>query len=191
MRCKAVWIGFFVTMAFVSITAGLFFVKPAFRGHVIDSPRPLAEISMADDDGNLFHLSQMRGWVVVLFFGYTRCPDQCPLTLANLKQALTLLGDTAQKVQVVLVSTDPAHDSPQVLNRYLNLFNPTFRGITGSPNEMTKIYKNYSVVVLDDGATHSTHTYVIDQSGQLRVTFLPDTSPEDIAHDLNILLSER
>ncbi len=56
---------------------------------------------------------------------------------------------------------------------------------------MAKIYKNYSVVVLDGGATHSTHSYVIDQSGQLRVTFLPDTSPEDIAHDLNILLDER
>ncbi len=69
---------------------------------------------MTDDDGHLFQLSKMRGRVVVLFFGYTRCPDQCPLTLANLKQALEMLGaEAAQKVQVVLVSTDPAHDRPR------------------------------------------------------------------------------
>lgn len=193
MQRKTVLMSLFVATVLVLAIIGMFFIiKPAFHGQVINSPASVADIKMADDDGNPFALSAMRGKVVLLFFGYTRCPDQCPLTLANMKRALEMIGaEAAQKVQVVMVSTDPAYDTPEVLNGYLGKFNPTFRGITGSPDDLATVYKNYNVVVLDGGETHSTFTYVIDQTGQLRLTFLPDTSPDDIAHDLNILLTER
>ena len=74
----------------------------------------------------------MRGKVVLLFFGFTNCVDECPLTMAHIKLALEMLGDGAQDVQVVLVSTDPVRDTPQVLQDFLGKFNPAFLGITGT-----------------------------------------------------------
>jgi protein SCO1/2 len=171
--------------------AGWFFIAAqTFHSHVIDPPRLVADIRMKDEDGQLFELGKTQKKVVLLFFGYTHCPDECPLTLANLKLALEMLGaEAAQKVQVVMVSTDPDRDTPEVLNRYLNKFNADFLGITGSIDEMQKIYDDYNVIVLEGGETHSTFVYVIDSARQLRLTFLPDTMPEDIAHDLRILLA--
>jgi protein SCO1 len=128
--------------------------------------------------------------VILLYFGFVNCPDECPLTMAHIKQALDALGSQAQKVEVVMVSTDPMRDTPQALGNFLGAFNPAFIGIPGSPEELTGIYKNYGVQVLDGGETHSSYTYVIDQKGKLRLTFVPDTQPEDIVADLKILLSQ-
>jgi protein SCO1/2 len=164
--------------------------KPAFHNEVIDPPMAAAEIKMIDHTGKPFQLSSERGKVVLMYFGFVNCPDECPLTMAHIKQALEMLGDQAQNVQVVMISTDPVRDTPEALGNFLGAFNPTFIGIPGTSEELAKIYKDYGVTVLDGGETHSSYTYVIDQNGNLRLTFSPDTQPDDITADLKTLLAQ-
>jgi protein SCO1/2 len=164
--------------------------RPAFHNEVIDPPVAAAEIKMIDHTGKPFQLSNERGKVVLVTFGFVNCPEECPLTMAHIKLALDKLGDQAAKVQVVLVSTDPMRDTPQAMGNFLGAFNSSFVGIPGKPEELAKIYQEYGVVVLDGGETHSSYTYVIDQNGNLRLTFLPDTEPDDIAADLETLLAQ-
>ncbi len=164
--------------------------KPSFKGEVVNPPTPAPEISMLDQNGNPFHLSEMHGKVVLVFFGFTNCVDECPVTMAHIKLALEELGDSAKDVQVVLVSTDPVRDTPQALQDFLGKFDPSYLGVPGSVDELTKVWNDYGVVVLDGGETHSSFTYVIDKSGSLRLNFDPQTTPEDMASDLKILLAE-
>ena len=162
--------------------------KPTFRGGAINPPFPAAEIKLTDHNGQPFALSGQRGNVVLVYFGFTNCPDECPLTMAHVKQALQSIGDSAKNVQVVMVTTDPLRDTPQILKDYMTNFNPTFLGLTGTTEELQKAWKDYGVVVEDGGETHSTFLYVIDPAGNLRETFLPDSEPADIAADVSLLL---
>lgn len=172
------------------ISASCSAFKPAFKGQVVEKLAAAPEISMTDQNGKPFQLSAMRGKVVLVFFGFTNCVDECPLTMAHIKLALESLGSDAKDVQVVLVSTDPVRDTPQALQDYLGKFDPSYIGIPGTVDELTKIWNDYDVVVLDGGETHSSFTYVIDKQGNLQVTFNPESTPEDIASDLKILLAE-
>jgi len=165
--------------------------KPPFRGEMIDPSTPAAEIGLPDQNGKPFWLSDMRGKVVIISFGFTNCVYECPLTMAHIKLALDTLGKNAHNVQVVLVSTDPVRDTPQVLHDYLDKFSPSFAGIPGTVDELKKVWDAYDVTVLDGGETHSSFSYVIDKNGNLRLTFSPDTEPEDIVHDLRMLLAEK
>jgi len=126
-----------------------------------------------------------------LFFGFTNCVEECPLTAAHLKLALETLGTDAQDAQVVLVSTDPVRDTPQMLKDFLGKFNPSFLGVTGTMDELTKTWDAYGIEVLFGGETHSSFTYVIDKAGNLRLKIDAETGPEDIASDLKILLAEK
>lgn len=163
---------------------------PSFKGEMVEPPKPAPEISLTDQNGNPFQLSAMQGKVVLVFFGFTNCVDECPLTMAHIKQALGILGDDAKNVQMVLISTDPVRDTPQVLRDYLKKFDPAYVGISGSVDQLTAVWNDYEVTVLDGGETHSSFTYVVDKHGDLRLTFDPETAPEDIASDLKILLAE-
>lgn len=113
------------------------------------------------------------------------------MTAAHLKLALETLGTDAQDVQVVLVSTDPVRDTPQMLKDFLGKFNPSFLGVTGTMDELTKTWDAYGIEVLFGGETHSSFTYVIDKAGNLRLKIDAETVPEDIASDLKILLAEK
>ncbi len=192
MERKTLWVGISI-LAILLTTAAVLFItrKQSFHGAVIEPPAPAAEINLTDDNGQPFRLSNFRGKVVLLYFGYTNCPNDCPLTMAHLKRALELLGSRAQDVQVVMVTTDPARDTPEAMKQFLGKFNPNFLGLPGTPEELAKVWKDYDVTVLDNGETHSSFTYVIDRNGNIRLTFLPDVLPEDIASDLQILLAEK
>jgi protein SCO1/2 len=161
----------------------------AFHGGVINPAEPAADIQMPDQNGNDFQLSAQRGKVVLVFFGFLNCVDECPLTMAHLSQAMKTLGDRAQDVQVVMVSTDPVRDSSKAMKEYLSNFDPTFLGITGTQDKLQPIWDDYGVVVEDGGETHSAYTYVIDQNGDLRLTFDPEMTSDDIASDLEKLLT--
>jgi len=174
----------------------LFFISacssaPSFRGKLLEPAMPAPAINLADQSGNLFHLSDSKGKVVLIFFGFTNCPDECPLTAAHLKQAVELVGDRAGEVQVVMVSTDPVRDTPQAMGAFLGKFNPSFVGIPGTTESLSQIWNDYGVVVLNGGETHSSFIYVIDQAGNLCLSFTSEMSPEDIASDLKTLLSEQ
>ena len=105
-------------IAVLAIVAGVHIStnKPSFHGAVINPPIPAAEIKLTDSNGGPFALSGLRGKVVILYFGYTNCPDECPLTMAHLKLAMDLLGSQSKKVQVVMVTTDPARDTAQSMS---------------------------------------------------------------------------
>jgi protein SCO1/2 len=163
--------------------------RTAFNGEVVKPSEAAPNIVMTDNNGNDFELGNMHGKVVLLFFGFTNCPDECPATMANLSQAMKILGDRAQDVQVVLVTTDPVRDTPQALGSYLANFNPTFLGITGQMDQLQKIWSDYGVTVMDGGETHSAYTYVIDQNGEMVLLFGTEMTPDQIAADLNALLA--
>ena len=164
--------------------------KPSFKGEVIDPAAAAPEINLTDHNGGPFRLSEMRGKMVLVFFGFTNCVDECPLTAAHLKLTLEMLGEGARDIQVVLVSTDPVRDTPQALQDFLGKFNPTFLGLTGTMDELTQVWDDYGIMVLDGGETHSSFTYVIDNGGNLRLKIDADAAPEDIASDLKVLLAE-
>ncbi len=188
MRLKVLWLLITSALLLSIFVAGC---APKFNGGVIDPPLPAPDIQMADHNGHEFKLSDYRGKLVLVFFGYTNCPDECPATMAHLKLALEALGDKAQNIQVVMVTTDPVRDTPQALKDFLAHFSPTFIGIPGTPEQLEKVWKDYGVTVLNGGETHSSFTYVIDKKGDIRETFTPDTTSDEMASDLKILLKEK
>jgi len=191
MQHKILWWGVALIGVLAIISGYLFFsVKPSFHGAVINPPIPAAEIKLADFNGTPFTLSSLRGKVVILYFGYTNCPDECPLTMAHLKLAMDMLGDKSRDVQVVMISTDPVRDTAQAMKDFLGKFDPSFVGLVGTPDELMKVWKDYGVTVEDGGETHSYFIYMIDQGGNFRETFLPDSLPADMAADTRLLLGE-
>jgi protein SCO1 len=189
MQRKTLLVGVSIIGVLLALTAFLYLTnKPTFRGAVITPPWPAPELKLTDHHGQPFTMSNQRGKVVLLYFGYVNCPDECPLTMAHLKLALESLGDRAKDVQVVMVSTDPVRDTPRALKDFMEHFDPSFLGLTGTPAELQKVWKDYGVTVEAGGETHSTYLYVIDPAGNVRETFLPDTEPKDIAADVGLLL---
>jgi len=191
MQNKVLWWGILLVVTLAIVSVVLFInLKPSFHGAVIDPPIKAADINLTDSNGAPFKLSSLRGKLVLLYFGYTNCPDECPLTMAHLKLAIDNLGARSKDVQVVMVTTDPARDSAQAMKDFLGKFNSNFIGLVGAPDELMKVWKDYGVTVEDGGETHSYFIYMIDQNGNFRETFLPDSLPSDITSDARLLLGE-
>jgi len=203
MNKKTILVGIslFALMALATLAVFMLVTPPSFRGATFGEPYPPApEIELTRSDGSRFQLSQMRDQVVLLFFGYTSCPDVCPTTLAELNRALSQLdeGDAAQ-VTVVFVTVDPDRDTPEQVQEYVSQFNHAFIGLSGSLTELEKIWQGYGVyreIVGDVSAAgyevdHTARVTLIDQHGDMRVTFGLDTPVDDMVHDLKIILSQR
>jgi protein SCO1/2 len=134
--------------------------------------------------------------VVVLYFGYTFCPDVCPTTLTDMKQVMKLLGKKADDVQFIMVSVDPERDTPEKLNEYVTYFDPRFIGLTGTPEEVVTAATPFGVIFEKHEGTAATgylvdHTAtlsVIDKDGRMRLLFPFDADPQDIADDLQHLI---
>jgi len=189
MQRKTLMVGVSIFVVLLALTAFLYLTsKPSFRGAVITPPWSAPEINLTDHNGSPFKMSDQRGKVVLLYFGYVNCPNECPLTMAHLKLALESIGERARNVQVIMVSTDPVRDTPQALKDFMEHFNPAFLGLTGTPAELQRTWKDYGVTVEQGGETHSLYLYVIDPAGNIRETFLPDSEPTDIAKDASLLL---
>jgi protein SCO1/2 len=141
-------------------------------------------------------LSDQRGKFVLLFFGYTSCPDVCPTTMAELKLVVDGLGDAANSAQVVFISVDPEHDTPEKIQKYVEHFNPNFIGLTGSLDELQKIWDGYGIyraVTQTDSAMgytvdHTARVTLVDADGNLRLSYGFQTPVEDIVHDIKLLL---
>ena len=175
----------------ISIVAASCNLMSPLKGNVYSATVPAAEIKLSDHKGQPFKLSNFRGKVVLVFFGFSHCITECPTTMALIRQALQTNGVTTQNVEVVMVSTDPKDDTPQSMKDFMGNFNPSFLGLIGTPDQLAKTWQDYGVAVLDGGETHSSFTYVVDKRGGLRETFSPDMSPDEIASDLKILLAEQ
>jgi protein SCO1/2 len=178
--------------------AGAFPRPYTFHGTQFEPVRPVADFTLTNQDGQPVRLSDYRGKLVVLFFGYTHCPDVCPTTLARLNQVMRALGDEAKAVQVLFVSVDPERDTPAVLKRFLSHFNPTFVGLTGQAEAVAAVNTVFGVYVNQEEVgsaagylvTHTARLYVIDRQGRLVLTYPADAQVEDIVADLKHLLEE-
>jgi protein SCO1/2 len=170
-----------------------------FNGTAYDPVIPAPELRGTNADGTPFDLADLRGQVVMLFFGYTSCPDICPLALSDMKQVEAQLGDKAANTAVVFVSLDPERDTPERLRAYMEAFDPTFIGVSVPQEQLEQITKDFGAysakVVVDPNASaagylieHTGWTYVIDKQGNLRVLFATDTPIADRVEDVGYLV---
>lgn len=156
------------------------------------------DIRLTDHNGKSRSLTDFRGNVVALFFGFTHCPDVCPTTLADMRTVMAGLGEDAARLQVLFVSVDPRRDTPEVLSRYVPSFHPSFVGLTGSPEAVAKVAGDFKIFVREQpGKTPETYTVdhsagmlVFDPAGRLRLFVNHGMVPEKMTSDFKRLLKE-
>ncbi len=155
------------------------------------------DFTLTDQNGIPISLADFRGKVVLLSFGYTHCPDICPTTMLTMQRLLKLLGDEADKVQVLFITLDPERDSPERLRAYMDYFNPGFIAFSGSLDDIGKVAKQYGTrfekeAVNDKGEYSIAHTgviYLLDQKGRIRAFFKVIAGPKEILPDVRRLLA--
>lgn len=171
---------------------------PAFRNTDISGAAFGRRLDLTDHDGRARHLEDFRGKAIVLFFGYTACPDVCPTTLSKFAEVMNALGPQARQVQVLFVTLDPERDTAARLKEFVPWFHPSFIGLYGSraaTDAAAKEFRIYSARkeggALGYTLDHSAGAYVFDPAGRLRL-YVADSAPvEDIAADLKQLLAGR
>jgi protein SCO1 len=168
---------------------------PALKAGVFDPPRMAPDFALRGSDGGELALSRFRGKVVVLGFGFTSCPDVCPITLGTLASAHKKLGERGSEVQVVYVTVDPERDDAETLRAYLTKFDASFLGGTGTAGQLEAVRNEYGIaaqrIARGDsyGFSHSSYTYLIDRAGRLRALMPYGSSADSYVHDLLILLA--
>ncbi len=179
------------------IVAGCGKSEPAFQNLDLTGNTQFGtDFSLTDTSGKTRSLADYKDKAVVLFFGYTHCPDVCPTTMAELAQALQQLGPDAKRVQVLFVTVDPERDTPQVLSQYVQAFNPSFVGLRPSDAQLAKVAKDFRVYYAKvPGASpdsytmnHTAASYVFDPSGKLRLFVRDGQGAQPWVHDLKLLL---
>lgn len=169
----------------------------SFHGMVMQSPMKAADFTLTSQNGQPVSLKDFQGQVVLLYFGYTTCPDVCPTTLAETHQALEMLGKQADNVQVLMVTVDPERDTQEILADYMSHFDSSFIGLTGKPEQIAEVATYYGVYyekekgnsALGYLVNHTATVMAIDKQGYLRIVFPFGTAAKDIASDLKYLLS--
>ncbi len=189
----------FIGATVLGLTAGFFLFRPhTFNGVVIQSPDPAFDFMLASVNGDV-SLSDYRGKLVLIYFGYTFCPDICPATLANVGQALRKMGDDkASEIQTIMISLDPERDTPEKLAEYVAHFHPSFIGITGSEEKLAEVTSLYGIFYekhTGSAATgylidHTATLLVIDREGYLKMVFPFGVTVDEIADDLKYMLRQ-
>jgi protein SCO1 len=185
--------------------------SPTFHGTDLGPGIPAHEFTLQDTRGEAASLSDFRGRPVLMFFGYTHCPDVCPLTLGKLRLALEQAGERARAVQVLLVTVDPEMDTADRMREYLSNFDPGFVGLTGTRAQLEAVTRAYGVYAGeapppahgphdDSHAGHGAHppaprlidhtsqVFGIDRRGNFRLLWGSDVTAEQIAEDIQKLL---
>ena len=190
-------VGFFIGLVVISSAIGTPIIGGhQFHGTVLRAPEPASNFTFNDANGAPVSLHDFRGKVVMLYFGYTYCPDVCPATLVELKQAVEQIGNKADRVQVIMISVDPERDTPEKIQEYVSYFHESFIGLTGTEEEILGLTTQYGVFFeKHEGSAasgylidHTATVTVIDRDGHLRLLYAFDTASEDIADDLEYLV---
>jgi len=169
---------------------------PKFKSADITGANYGRTLELTDHAGKPRRLEDWRGKAVVLFFGFTQCPDVCPTTMLEVAGQLKKLGADAERVQVLFVTLDPERDTPELLGKYVTAFDPRFIGLRGDLAATQRAAKEFKIFFekrkAGDGYTidHSGQTYVIDPKGRLRLLVRPDRLDADLADDLRTVLRE-
>jgi protein SCO1/2 len=168
--------------------------SPSYHGSFIQTPVPAPEFTLQTDHGPL-RLEDLRGRFVLLYFGYTFCPDVCPATLSTVKRALQNAGDAADQFQLVFVSVDPRRDTPERMGEYVRFYHPTFIGATAPEPEIGEIAARYGIhYELNDAedkvnytVNHTSVVIAIDPQGNQRLVWPGEIESADLAADLKLL----
>ncbi len=170
---------------------------PTFKSTDVSGSDWGKDFVLTDPQGQARRLADFKGKAVVVFFGYTQCPDVCPTTLLSMREVLNRLGNDAGRVQVVFVTLDPARDTPQVLAGYVTAFHPSFVGLRGDEATIAAVARDFKVFYAKQaGSTagtysldHSTGSYAYDPEGRLRLLIQYGETPDNVASDLRLLLA--
>ncbi|HEY1394147.1 MAG TPA: SCO family protein [Methylibium sp.] len=184
------------------VALGLAACKPApqvaFKGVDITGADYARELSLPDVDGKPRSLADFKGKAVLVFFGYTQCPDVCPTTMAELAEVRRQLGPDGERVQGVFVTLDPERDTAALLKNYVAGFDPSFVALRGTPEQTQAAAKAFKVfyekVPSKDGSgnytlDHTAAAYLFDPQGRVRVFERYGTGPQDLAADFKLLLA--
>lgn len=192
-RSPATILLFFLLTAVASANAEL-------KSGIFKPPRPAPDFSLRGSDGAELKLTRYRGKVIALAFGYTSCPDVCPITLATLAGVRKKLGTASRDFRVIYVTVDPERDSVEHMRAYLAAFDPTFIGATGTSEQLTEIRKAYGILSTKEPIAgdskgyyvhHSSYIYLIDRQGSLRAMALYGSPIDDLTADIKTLLSQK
>lgn len=168
-----------------------------FHGTVLQSPQPAPDFELTGEGGRRVRLSDFRGKIVLLFFGYTFCPDVCPTTMRELARAMEILGpEKARDIQVIMISVDPERDTPEHINEYVHAFNPNFIGLTGTPDEIAQVATMYGIFYQKREGTaatgylvdHTATVTVINREGYVKLLIPYGVTAAEIADDLAYML---
>ena len=170
---------------------------PKFKSSDITGSAFGRELALNDHTGKPRTLADYRGKAVVVFFGYTQCPDFCPTTLSELAEVMKRLGPDADRVQVLFVTVDPRRDTPELLGQYVPAFDPSFLGLWGDAGATAKAAKDFNIYFQDrpgkDAASytvdHTAQSFVIDKEGRLRLVWPYGIEVAQMAGDLKVLLN--
>lgn len=154
------------------------------------------EFSLRDADGNLRQLTDFKGKAVIIFFGYTQCPDVCPTTLSEMVRVKQLLAEQGDRLQVVFITLDPARDTAEVLKAYMSSFDASFVALVPGLEELPEVSKHFKAFYRQQpGPTPTSYTldhfagsYVYDPQGRLRLFVRYGMAPQDLADDIRQLL---
>jgi protein SCO1/2 len=175
---------------------GAFSSGYSYSGTQLDPPWPLPDFELTDTQGQTFQLSDVEGDLALIYFGYTHCPDVCPLTLLDVKEALQGMEDNG-RVQVIFITVDPERDTPEVLAGYLSAFDPDFIGLTGDSHTIQEVVKPYRVMAEKEDAgqaavgylvNHTARLYLVNPQRELRLTYTFGFDPAALRSDLEHLL---
>ena len=193
------WLAFLATVLLSALAACGPGKRSDFKATDITGSDFGHKLELTDHNGVHRTLADFRGKVVVLFFGYTHCPEICPTTLSDMATAVKLLTpDEAKRVQVLFVTVDPERDTPKMLSEYVPYFNPTFLGLYGTPAQTAAAAREFHIFYQKHKEAgpigylvdHTAGSYVLDPKGRLRLYQPYAEPPADIAHDLKLLLAE-
>jgi len=172
---------------------------PAFKGIDLTGAKYARNLSLSDQDGHTRTLGDFKGKVVVLFFGFTQCPDVCPTTMAELAEVKRALGADGDRVQGVFITIDPERDTAALLKAYLASFDPSFVALRGSVAQTEAVAKEFKIFFAkvpgkSEGSYTMDHTaasFIFDTQGRVRVFSRYGTGPQSMTDDIKVLLAEK
>jgi len=188
-----------ISLALLCLTVGCQSISGYdYKGAVLDPPTPLDDFELTDTKGQPFHLSDTDGEITLVYFGYTFCPDVCPLTMWDVKTALADVPHKDQ-VNVVFISVDPDRDTPEVLGRYISAFGPEFIGLTDDWEKVEDVLQPFGAYAAKeevDGSSagylvsHTARLYLVNPKRELLLMYPFGFEPADLTSDLNQLLDQ-
>lgn len=169
-----------------------------WQGSPYDPPKPAPEIKVTNTTGNSLALSELRGTITVLYFGYTYCPDVCPATVAIMRQVFDQIEAPSGSLNFIMLSVDPERETPDSVDAYMRRFHPDFIGLWVERNQLDQILDDYSIIAIREPSenpdtyliTHTARVFLIDKEGNLRTHYPFGSVPADFVTDIEYLQTE-